>query len=197
MSNNKITTENDNSHLLNNKLKRDQEVNDEYTFQNKIKASIQIPSNFSKEDNTNNINFNETLDEEMSDEETEETKEESSDETSSDEDLDLDLNLDEVPEEEPEEEKKEESLNLSKEASENESDHKSENLTLNEEVEDTKVEVEANNIEKQLTETSVRAMRDTWTIEESSILKYYPNKHQVEDYINKAKAVESKMCGLR
>lgn len=46
------------------------------------------------------------------------------------------------------------------------------------------------NIEKQLTETSVRAMRDTWTIEESSILKYYPNKHQVEDYINKAKAVE-------
>ena len=47
-----------------------------------------------------------------------------------------------------------------------------------------------NNIEKQLTETSVRAMRDTWTIEESSILKYYPNKHQVEDYINKAKAVE-------
>ena len=84
----------------------------------------------------------------------------------------------------------EESLNLSKEASENESDHKSENLTLNEEVEDTKVEVEANNIEKQLTETSVRAMRDTWTIEESSILKYYPNKHQVEDYINKAKAVE-------
>ena len=124
---------------------------------------------------------------EMSDEE---TKEDSSDEASSDEDLDLDLNLDEVPEEEPEEEKKEESLNLSKEASENESDHKSENLTLNEEVEDTKVEVEANNIEKQLTETSVRAMRDTWTIEESSILKYYPNKHQVEDYINKAKAVE-------
>ena len=124
---------------------------------------------------------------EMSDEE---TKEESSDEASSDEDLDLDLNLDEVPEEEPEEEKKEESLNLSKEASENESDHKSENLTLNEEVEDTKVEVEANNIEKQLTETSVRAMHDTWTIEESSILKYYPNKHQVEDYINKAKAVE-------
>ena len=120
----------------------------------------------------------------------EETKEDSSDEASSDEDLDLDLNLDEVPEEEPEEEKKEESLNLSKEASENESDHKSENLTLNEEVEDTKVEVEANNIEKQLTETSVRAMRDTWTIEESSILKYYPNKHQVEDYINKAKAVE-------
>ena len=124
---------------------------------------------------------------EMSDEE---TKEDSSDEASSDEDLDLDLNLDEVPEEEPEEEKKEESLNLSKEASENESDHKSENLTLNEKVEDTKVEVEANNIEKQLTETSVRAMRDTWTIEESSILKYYPNKHQVEDYINKAKAVE-------
>ena len=66
MSNNKITTENDNSHLLNNKLKRDQEVNDEYTFQNKIKASIQIPSNFSKEDNTNNINFNETLDEVLS-----------------------------------------------------------------------------------------------------------------------------------
>ena len=124
---------------------------------------------------------------EMSDEE---TKEDSSDEASSDEDLDLDLNLDEVPEEEPEEEKKEESLNLSKETSEDESDHKSENLTLNEEVEDTKVEVEANNIEKQLTETSVRAMRDTWTIEESSILKYYPNKHQVEDYINKAKAVE-------
>ena len=124
---------------------------------------------------------------EMSDEE---TKEESSDEASSDEDLDLDLNLDEVPEEEPEEEKKEESLNLSKETSEDESEHKSENLTLNEEVEDTKVEVEANNIEKQLTETSVRAMHDTWTIEESSILKYYPNKHQVEDYINKAKAVE-------
>ena len=44
--------------------------------------------------------------------------------------------------------------------------------------------------DKKLNETSVRLMADTWTIEESSILEYYPNKHQVEAYISKAKAVE-------
>lgn len=64
MSNKKTTTENDNSLLLNNKIKRDQEVNDEYASQKKMKASFQIPSNLSKEDN--NINFNESLDEVLS-----------------------------------------------------------------------------------------------------------------------------------
>ena len=44
---------------------------------------------------------------------------------------------------------------------------------------------------KRLTEESVSYYNfDEYVIEKSSILNYYPNKHQVERYINKAKAVE-------